>query len=399
MRVLICHNYYQQPGGEDQVFDAEAALLRKNGHDVLTHSVHNDQIESMGMLKLASSTVWNRSAASEIAELARRHEAQVVHFHNTFPLLSPAVYGAARSTGAAVVQTLHNYRLICPSATLYRDGKPCDRCVGRLPLAGIAHGCYRGSRAATATTAAMLMTHRALGTYSGQVDAFIALTHFARDKFLSADFDPEQIHVKPNFLDPDPGEGAGDGRYALFVGRLAEEKGIVPMLAVWKKIGRALPLKICGDGPLAAQVRDACAADDSIQWLGRRPQPEFLQLMGNAAVLVFPSLWYEGFPRTIVESLARGTPVAASDLGSMRELIVPGRSGVLFKPGDVDDMAAMILAVFGGAAASGRLRRGAREQFLCEYSAARNHRMLFDIYHQAILRREQIDHAEFVAAV
>lgn len=398
MKILICHNYYQQPGGEDQVFDAEVALLRKNGHDVLTHTVHNDQIESMGNAKLASLTVWNRSAAADIGELTRRHKAQVVHFHNTFPLLSPAVYGAARSSGAAVVQTLHNYRLICPAATLFREGKPCDACVGRPPMAAIAHACYRGSRAATATAAAMLTTHRVLGTYSQQVDAYIALTQFARDKFLSAGFDPEQIHVKPNFLDPDPGPGTGTGGYALFVGRLTEEKGTVPLLSAWKKIGRALPLKICGDGPLAQVVRDACAADGSITWLGRRSPAEVLDLMGNAALLVFPSLWYEGFPRTIVESLARGTPVAGSDLGSMKELIIPGRSGVLFRPGDSDDMAAKILALASGSTASD-LRRTAREQFLSEYGAGRNHRMIFEIYHQAILRREQIDQAQFVAAV
>lgn len=268
MRVLICHNFYQQGGGEDQVFAAESELLRKFGHEVQTHSVHNDAVELQGRLKLAASTIWNRSAASEIADRVRKHRAQVVHFHNTFPLLSPAVYSAAQGAGAAVVQTLHNYRLICPAATLFRDGKPCEKCLGRLPLPGVVHGCYRGSRAATAVAAAMLGVHRALGTYADQIDAYIALTNFARDKFVEAGFDGGKIHVKPNFLDPDPGEGSGDGGFALFVGRLSEEKGIRPMLEAWKTAGKTIPLKICGDGPLADCVQQAAASEPSIQWLG-----------------------------------------------------------------------------------------------------------------------------------
>ncbi len=329
MRVLICHNFYQQAGGEDQVFAAEAQLLRQFGHDVQTYAVHNDQIELMGKLKLAAATVWNRGAADEIARRTRQHGAQIVHFHNTFPLLSPAVYSAAHRSGAAVVQTLHNYRLICPAATLFRDGKPCEKCVGRLPVQGVVHGCYRGSRAATAAAAVMLGVHRAIGTYTEKVDAYIALTQSARDKFLAAGFDPQQLHVKPNFLDPDPGEGPGDGGYALFVGRLAEEKGIRPLLEAWKHIGNELPLKICGDGPLADAVREAAANQPAIHWLGRQPLAEVIDLMRRAAMLVFPSLWYEPFGRTIIESFACGTPVAASDLGSMKELIQPRRTGAV----------------------------------------------------------------------
>ena len=174
----------------------------------------------------------------------------------------------------------------------------------------------------------------ALGTYADQIDAYIALTQFARDKFVEAGFDGGKIHIKPNFLDPDPGEGTGDGQFALFVGRLSEEKGIRPMLEAWKTAGKTIPLKICGDGPLADSVQQAAANEPSIQWLGHRPSPEVIELMGRATMLIFPSLWYEGFPRTIVESLARGTPVIASDLGSMKELIHPGRTGALFDAGD-----------------------------------------------------------------
>jgi glycosyltransferase involved in cell wall biosynthesis len=398
MRLLICHNFYQQGGGEDRVFVAEAELLCKNGHEVHTHVVHNDDIELLGKLKLAGKTIWNRSAARQISELVSKHNVQIVHFHNTFPLMSPSVYWAARNAGAAVVQTLHNYRLLCPAATFFRDGKLCEKCLGRLPVSGVIHGCYRGSRSITGVAAAMLGVHRNLGTYANQVDAYIALTHFAKTKFIQAGFDEKKIHVKPNFLDPDPGPGTGDGNFAIFVGRLSEEKGIRPMLQAWKKISHAIPLKICGDGPMADLVRQAAAENASIQWLGRRPLPEVVDLMGQAKMLIFPSLWYEGFPRTIVEALARGTPVIASDLGSMKELIQPGKTGALFEAGDSAQLQQSVLDLLGNESNMTKMQNFAREEFLNKYNATRNHRIMLDIYRQAIQRREEIEESEIVAA-
>jgi glycosyltransferase involved in cell wall biosynthesis len=298
-----------------------------------------------------------------------------------------------------VVQTLHNYRLLCPGATFFRDGKPCEKCLGHLPLSAVAHSCYRGSRAATAVTAAMLTTHRALGTYAHQVDAYIALTQFARDKFLSAGFDPEKIHVKPNFLDPDPGPGSGNGNFALFVGRLTEEKGIQPMLDAWQTAGSAIPLKIVGDGPMAETVKEAAAKNPAIQWLGRRPLAEVIDLMGQAAMLVFPSLWYEGFPRTIVEAFARGTPVIASNLGSMTELIHPGRTGLLFEPGNVSQLASAATSLMQNPTVLAAMRASAREEFVKKYDVSRNHGMLLDIYQKAISCREGINEPQTVPVV
>jgi glycosyltransferase involved in cell wall biosynthesis len=398
MRILICHNFYQQGGGEDQVFASEAELLRNAGHDVQTYTVHNDSVELQGRLKLAVSTLWNRSAAHEIADRVRKHRAQVVHFHNTFPLLSPSVYSAARGAGAAVVQTLHNYRLICPAATLFREGKPCEKCLGKFPLPGIVHSCYRGSRAASAVTATMLGINRANGAYADQVDAYIALTQFARNKFLEAGFNPGKIRVKPNFLESDPGAGTGEGKFALFAGRLSEEKGIRTLVEAWKIAGKTIPLKICGDGPDANIVRNATLKNDSIQWLGRVRPEKAIGLMGRAAMLVFPSLWYEGFPRTIVESLARGTPVIASDLGSMKELIEPGRTGALFAAGDSARMANTVVGLCEDSSALAAMRRQARETYLEKYNAGENHRILLGIYHHAIECREEIEKSETVAA-
>jgi glycosyltransferase involved in cell wall biosynthesis len=396
MRVLIVHNFYQLPGGEDEIFLTETRLLRRFGHDVERYAVHNEQVESLGKLKLAAGTIWNFAAAREIEHRVRAHRAQVVHFHNTFPLLSPAVYSAARRAGAAVVQTLHNFRLICPAATLLRDGKPCEDCLGRLPLPAIAHGCYRGSRAASAVTTAMLGLHRAIGTFEHEVDAYTAATDFARDKFISAGLDGEKIRVKPNFVDPDPGAGSGDGGFALFAGRLSEEKGINVLLSAWERGAKAIPLKICGDGPLAGLVQTAAQRNPSIEWLGQRKLDEVLDLMGRARMLVFPSIWYEGFPRVIVESLARGTPVAASDLGSMREMIEPGHTGARFKVGDADELARTILELWNTAPG---MRQSTREEFLAKYDAERNYRLIMEIYQQAIARRHGLQNAELVTAI
>jgi glycosyltransferase involved in cell wall biosynthesis len=388
MRVLICHNYYQQAGGEDQVFAAEVELLRRRGHAVETFVAHNHDVAQLNTVQLAAATLWNRKIAAELQSRVRRQRAQIVHFHNTFPLLSPAVYWAARAQGAAVVQTLHNYRLLCPAATFFRNGKPCEQCLGHLPLPGVVHGCYRG-RAASAVTAAMLTLHRWLGTYGQAIDAFIAMTNFSREKFLSGGFPATRVHVKPNFLDPDPGPGTGDGGFALFVGRLTQEKGIAPLVAAWRIIGDALPLKICGNGPMSAAVADAAGSNKSIQWLGQRPLAEVIDLMGKATLLVFPSLWYEGFPRTIVESLARGTPVVASELGSMKELLVAGVAGALFAPGDPEMMARQILRLAGDGPRLVEMRAAARRQFLECYTAERNYLTMLQIYHQALFVRHQ----------
>src|SRR5688572_2171648 len=235
MNILLVHNYYQQPGGEDQVFADETRLLRDRGHAVRQHTVHNDAVGTMGRVELLGKTIWNRAAYDELRAVARQHRADVVHFHNTFPLVSPAGYRAAHDAGAAVVQTLHNYRLLCPVATFYRDGGVCEDCMGKLvPWPGVLHKCYRDNRAASAVIATMLTVHRAMRTYRDEVDVFVALTEFARRKFVEGGLPAEKIIVKPNFVDPDPAVGTGGGGLALFVGSLAQAKGVIPFLQIWQ---------------------------------------------------------------------------------------------------------------------------------------------------------------------
>jgi glycosyltransferase involved in cell wall biosynthesis len=387
MKVLVAHNYYQQPGGEDQCFAAEVALLRARGHDVLEYRVHNDSITGMSRLGVASRTVWSRPAYRELRALIRTHRPEVAHFHNTLPLISPAAYYAARAAGVRVVQTLHNYRLLCPNALFFRDGRVCEDCIGRsAPWPGVVHKCYRESRIASAAVAAMLALHRGLGTWREAVDVYVALTEFGRRKFIAGGLPAGKIVVKPNFVDPDPGPGAGAGGYALFVGRLSAEKGVPTLLQAWRELGGGAPLKIVGDGPLAAAVAAAAAADARAQWLGRQPLSAVYALLREAMVLVLPSQCYETFGRVAVEAFAAGTPVIASRLGAMAEVVDHGRTGLLFEPGNAIDLAAKLRQLLADPDERERMRRAAREEYERKYTAAANYNALLDIYERALGR-------------
>jgi glycosyltransferase involved in cell wall biosynthesis len=391
MKILVAHNYYQQAGGEDQVFSSEAALLEAHGDDVVRWTRHNDAINQMRGLSAARATLWNHSSAAELAELVRRHRPQVVHFHNTFPLISPAAYYAARAGGAAVVQTLHNYRLLCPNALFFRDGRVCEDCLGKsIPWPGVVHKCYRGSRSASAAVTAMVTAHRALGTWRTGVDAYIALTRFSREKFIQGGLPPDKIVVKPNFVHPDPAAGQGRGGYGVFVGRLSPEKGLPTLLKAWKSLGGGVPLKVVGDGPLAAAVQEAVAGGSAIEWLGRRPIQEVYSLIGEAMFLVLPSQCYETFGRTIVEAFATGTPVIAPRLGAMAELVQHGRTGWHFEPGDSLDLAAKVRALLlATPAARAQMRQAARQEYERNYTAEPNYRALMAIYQQACARHSE----------
>jgi glycosyltransferase involved in cell wall biosynthesis len=386
MKILVAHNFYQQPGGEDVVFEAEVDLLREYGHDVSVFKVHNDAVKGMGRLSLTARTVWNRDIHAQVGQIVREKRPQVVHFHNTFPLISPAAYYAARAEGAAVVQTLHNFRLLCPGALFYRDGKVCTECLGKsVPVSGVVHGCYRGSRLATALTAASVCGHRAIGTWANAVDAYITLSESARDKFVIGGLPQHKLLVKPNFVNPDPRPRAGGGNYAVFVGRLSPEKGVDTLLAAWEIIGARLPLRIIGDGPLADRVKAAMAGNPAIAWLGRRRIEDIYDIMGAAAMVVQPSNCFETFGRVAIEAFAVGTPVIASGHGAMADVVgADGSRGALFKPGDGADLAAKVLAMLADPTRMSAMRRTVRQEFEAKYTGAQNHAALMAIYQTAI---------------
>ena len=384
MRILTAHNYYLEPGGEDEVFRSESRLLEERGHAVLRHTADNRHALRMSRIEAAAAAVWNRAAGRELRSLVAQHSPDLVHFHNTFPLLSPACYQAARAGGAAVVQTLHNYRVVCPGALLARDATPCESCLGR-PLAwpGILHGCYRGSRAATAALAAMTAVHRAAGTWNDAVDVYVALTAFARARFVEGGLPAAKIVVKPNFVWPDPGAGPGAGGYVLFAGRLSREKGLGTLAGAWKLLNGMPPLKAAGDGPMAAELEGV----PGVAALGRRTREDVLALMRGASFLVFPSLCYEGLPLAVLEAFACGLPVIASRLGAMAEVIEEGRTGLLFTPGDAGDLAAKVEWAAAHPDELGRMRREARAEFEARYTAERNYQALMEVYARARSRR------------
>lgn len=380
MRILLVHNYYQEPGGEDRVFESEAQLLEANGHEVRRYTAHNDLLKTRPAVAAARDTLWNGSVARELATVCRSERPDVVHFHNTFPLISPAAYHAVRSAGVPVVQTLHNYRTVCPAATFLRDGRACESCLGRtVAWPSVVHGCYRG-RAGSAVVTTMLTTHRLLQSWR-QVSLYIALTEFARRKYVEGGLPADRLTVKPNFVRSDPEVGTHRGGYALFVGRLSSEKGIEVLLDAWQKLETPFPLKIVGDGPLSGLLAEP---REGIEWLGRQTAGDVVSLMKGASFLVSPSQCYETFGLTIAEAFATGLPVIASRLGAAAELVTDGRTGLHFDSIDAVDLAGKVSWAARHPEAIAGMAEAARREYLEKYTADRNYRMLTEIYQRVI---------------
>jgi glycosyltransferase involved in cell wall biosynthesis len=385
MKVLLCHTYYMQRGGEDCCFEEERDLVRSRGHEVIEFVRRNDELMGMNSFSAATATLWNRRIVRELRQVIERERPAVAHFTNTFPLLSPAVCHAARRAGIAVVQALHNYRWLCAGAYMLRDGKPCQDCLNkRVAWPAVRHGCYRGSVTASAVVAGMQLVHRTLGKWMSTVDAFFTITEFAKTRFVAGGFPAERIFVKANSV-ADPGIGAGAGQYAIFVGRLSPEKGISMLLESWRKDSALPRLVVVGQGPLAGEVQSAAAKDSRISWKGQLPHPEVLQLIGEADFLVMPSLWYETFGRSIVEAFAAGTPAIVSRLGAMAELVAHGRTGWHFEPGDARDLSANVrVAMALSAAERAAMRAAARAEYERRFTTERNYRRLLEIYDAAL---------------
>lgn len=384
MRVLSIHNCYQIRGGEDESREAEERLLREMGHIVEVYEENNDKVANINAMQMAVNTVWSQQAYQTVKQQLARQPHDIVHVQNFFPLISPSVYYAAKSEKVPVVQTLRNYRLLCPNGLFFRNGNVCEDCLGKaVPLPGVWHGCYRESRVATGAVATMLTVHRTMQTWMNMVDVYIALTEFARQKFIQAGFPEEKIVVKPNFVNPDPGAGEGKGGYALYVGRLSVEKGLDTLLEAWEHLGERLPLKIVGDGPLADQVVEATKKLGSVEWLGRKSIKEVHALMGEATVVIFPSKWYETFGRVAVEAFAKGTPVIAASIGAIAELIEHRRTGLHFRPGDAKDLATQVEFALAHPKELAQMRSEVRREFEAKYTAKQNYRQLMDIYNLA----------------
>jgi len=391
MRILSVHNRYQIPGGEEVVVEQERQMLEEAGHEVLTYTRSNFEGESWTGLKrvaLVRNIAWSSDTKGQLSQLLHEKRPDVVHVHNTFMMMSSSVFAACREAGIPVVQTLHNYRLFCPAANFIRNGRVCEECVEHSLMRGIRYRCYRGSRGATASVALMIRTQRQRRSYP---DLFIALSEFSKQKFIAGGITGDKIRVKPNFVAPDPGARTGSGDFAIFAGRLSEEKGLDTLLLAWKSLP-GIPLEIVGDGPLLAplQAKAAALGLPTVKFHGRLPRNKTLEMMKLARFLVSPSQCYENFPMGIAEAFACGVPVICSRLGGMQEIVQDGRTGLHFSPGNAADLAEKALAAWSDPARASRMGEQARREYETKYTAEKNYPLLLKIYQQVLTARARI---------
>jgi len=390
MKIVAVHNTYQQPGGEDICFQSERNLLRDAGHEVVEYLRSNVEVEQfrglIGQASLAKHTIWAGDTRREFRDLLVREKPDIVHVHNTFTMISPSIYWACLEAQVPVVQTLHNYRLLCPGSTFMRKNAVCEECLEHGPWRAVRYGCYRDSRSATAVIAAMLTVHRVSGTWTRAVDHFIATSNFSRGKFVAAGMPRERISVKPNFVYPDPGTKTGLGDYALFVGRLSPEKGVPTLLAAWERLRSPIPLHIIGDGLQRRELEEQARQRGltTVCFRGQLARAQTLEAMHEARFLVLPSECYENFPMTIAEAFASGTPVLCSRMGAMQDLVEHGRTGLHFTPGDPASLAAQVMWAWERPERLAVMGQEARLEYNAKFSAERNLETLLDIYHRSI---------------
>lgn len=392
MHIFLIHNYYMQTGGEDRLFHAEKSLLQRKGQAVSWYVRHNNEISTYSFISklcLAKQTIWANQSIVAVLHKLKEQKPDIVHVHNTFPLISPASYYACHDLNLPVVQTLHNYRLLCPAATFYRDGHVCEECLKEtVPYSGVLHACYRRSRLQTTVVTMMLLFHRLLRTWQKQVDIYIVLTDFARKKFIEAGLPAEKIVVKSNFVQFDPGVRGESGKYAVFVGRLSSEKGVMTLLKAWRHT-RQIPLSIVGGGPLLEKVRSFIRTErqERLQVLGTRDHKQVIKIMKGARFLVFPSECYENFPMVIAEAFACGVPVIASKLGAIAEIVEDGRTGLHFAPGSPDDLAEKVESAWLNERKLQEMGKEARKDFEKKYTAASNYEKLIGVYERLLESR------------
>jgi glycosyltransferase involved in cell wall biosynthesis len=377
MRVLMIHNFYQIPGGEDSIVQAEFAMLRNNGIEVDLFSVTNDTIKGrLGQLKASVQVVYNPLARRALARKLAAFTPDVVHIHNFFPLLSPSVFDACRTAGVPTVLTLHNYRILCPTAFLHPDVRDRQRSLRHSCWWTVPKKVYRNSAAATLALAVMVEFHKRTGTWRRKVDRFIVLTELARRTFAAGGLPAERICVKPNWVPWPPRSDAGQREGALFVGRLDEQKGVRVLLQAWKQLD--CPVKIIGDGPLSDLVRQA--GNDRIQYLGRQPRETVQREMQAARFLVLPSIGDDMFPVTVLEAYANGLPVLCSDLASLDGLVETGVTGRKFLAGNASDLAAQVRWAMCNQAALDEYGSRARTRYEERYTPDVNFAQLIGIY-------------------
>lgn len=387
-RILIVHNHYGDfaVGGEAGVMRAETDLLRSRGHEVLVYERTNAELATLSpteRLRRLWRMPWSPESQRAVGEVLDRFRPDIMHVHNYWLMLGPSIFAAAKERGVTTVLTLHNYRLVCPGGQFLSRGLPCEDCLDGRVWRSVSRRCYPGrSLLKTLLSLRLYRDSRSRGFLASWVDGYIALSRFAGRKFAEAGLPARKIHVKPNFItdplppgrrSPEPGTGA------VFVGRLSEEKGIESLMEAWKAI--PAPLTVVGEGPLIGPL--ASRAPSHVSFVGARPRHAVLDHVRGAAFLVLPSLCYEGFPLTVLEAMAVGRAVVASDLGPRREMVQDGVTGFLFRSGDIEDLRRKARRLIDDPDLSRRLGARAREVYLDHYTPDMNYRELMTIFGRA----------------
>lgn len=393
MRILVTHNNYLLPGGEDAVVRSEVAMLKEFGEEVLLYDRNNKEIENASIfrkiqyvLELGGSPRTYR----EIRLLIKKFRPDVAHFHNIFFSITPSAYQACKDEGVPVVQSQHNFRLLCSNALFYRNNKVCEDCLGKNWIPGIYHRCYKNSFWASYFLSRMLQKHWQKGTWLNMVDCYVVAAEFTRQKYIQGGIPADKIFVKPNFFDQVRPESDRKSRdYVLYVGRLSDEKGVDVLIKAWRSL-EGVPLKIMGQGAREGQLRDLAQGIKDIDFLGHVSQDKYHDYMSRARMIVLPSLCYESFPRVFVEACAYGVPVVASRLGSLQELVRDGENGVTFEAGNPRDLAQKIRHILSDESGWKRMRENALENYRLRYTSRKNYEILKDIYNKMILKSKAI---------
>lgn len=382
--VNFYHNSYQLRGGEDSVLDAETGLLKSRGHKIVREIFSNAKINNFfGKFIAFFSSIYNVNTFHQVKKNIETTKPCVIHVHNYFPLISPSIFYAAKKSKTPIVHTLHNYRAVCPSALLMHDGEINEKSIKNSSFWTVRQKVYKNSYLGSLAIFFMCELHKIFNTWSNNVDRFIALTEFSKQKYIEAGWPEEKIMVKPNFIE-DPYKGlkslSKNGGYAVFVGRLSEEKGLHHLVQSWKGVN--YPLKVVGEGPLEDSLK--ALQQINVEFMGKKEKKDVLSLIQNADFLIMPSTWYEGFPMVLVESFASGTPALVSKLGSMEEIIEHGVNGMHFEPGNSQSLADKVNWMINNPKAVKEMGLNARQEYLSKYTPEKNYEILIDIYKQAI---------------
>lgn len=381
-KALIVHNFYGVSGGEDVVFRLESKLLASE-FDVIFYVANNNKIDGFfSRISALLGVFFSLHSFFCFVLFLRKNRPDIVHVHNYFPLISPSIFYACKFMRIPVLHTLHNFRAICPTATLMWDGKIEEISIRRGSFWAVPKRVYRGSLWGTMALVFMIELHKKIGTWRSCVDGYVALTEFSRFKFIEAGWPAEKIFVKPNFTFDKGLHSSGEGRYALYVGRLSEEKGIDFIINAFAVSG--FDIKLVGDGPLIDQVESASEKYNNISYLGRLNSDEVSRLMCDASCLVMSSTWYEGFPMVIVEALSCALPIIVPKLGNMAAIVEHGVSGMHYAPGNIDSFNDVLSSVMSDFSLRQNLSSGARASFLASYTEEINLKILSDIYNGLI---------------